>query len=78
MSTASGYVALIIDPVALNGTDAVQVCNRCTHGSIMAPEHLRGEYLCTYQPVDCPICGQTSLRTRPRVRRSGTFIPAKT
>lgn len=67
MSTASGYVCLIIDPVPLTGLDAIQPCNRCTHGSIMAPEHLRGEHVFTYQPVDCPLCGQTSLRTRPQV-----------
>jgi hypothetical protein len=76
VSTASGHVTLILDPHQLGDMEIVAPCNVCVLGSVMDPDHRAGKYLCTYQVVECPLCGRTSYKTRPKVRRTGTRFVA--
>lgn len=69
MSTASGYITLILDPHQLDDVDILAVCNICVFGSLLEPDHRAGKRVCTYQVVECPLCGHTSYKTRPKVRR---------
>ena len=63
----SGLVALPIAPGVLGEIDRIQPCNKCNHGSHLDRDHILGIRVPTYQVVDCPICGQASIRTRPFV-----------
>lgn len=73
MSVATGHLQLVVlDPRVL-GMDRVEVCNECATGTHLAPEHMRGEYQCSYLSVDCPLCGRTALKTRARVRAIRTI-----
>jgi hypothetical protein len=72
VSALSGHVTLVLDPLQLADVDLIEVCNGCALGSVMDPDHRAGKYVCTYQVVECPLCGRTSYKTRPKVRRSNT------
>lgn len=69
MSTASGHFSIVVLDPRLLGMERVEVCNQCATGTHLAPEHISGEFQCSYLSVDCPLCGRTALKTRARVRR---------
>lgn len=69
MNVATGHLQIVVLDARILGTSRVEVCNECATGTHLAPEHIRGEFLCTYLSVDCPLCGRTGIKTRARVRR---------
>lgn len=69
MSGASTHILIAYDAQPLAGLDRTQPCNKCASGQIIDIDH----FLLpppTYQLVECPLCGRTSIKTRARVKRS--------
>jgi hypothetical protein len=69
MSAVATRLQIVVIPAAMIGADRVEVCNECATGTHLAPEHIRGEFVCTYLSVDCPLCGRVGMKTRACVRR---------